>query len=215
MPATKATVRFTMAPTSAAVRANSSRSGLRTCGQGARLARGVEDGGEGGQRAGHRPRQGGGAPDPHPREAGRVGVLRHGPHGEAPIGGAHGHGQRDGDDGRHDQGQHLRRGEDHRPDGEGDVEGHRDGLVQVLGPDEGQRGEGQQHLAQPDGGHHDQHPGPVEQPAEHQLGERADRRPPAPMERTSENQYSKWKSAVQLDQEDGGDDPDLALGEVE
>ena len=35
------------------------------------------------------------------------------------------------------------------------------------------------------------------------------------MERASENQYSKWKSAVQLDQEDGGDDADLALGEVE
>ena len=53
--------------------------------------------------------------------------------------------------------------------------GHREGLVQVLRADEGQGGEDEQHLAEPDGGHHDQHPGAVEQPAEEQLGQRADR----------------------------------------
>ena len=74
--------------------------GRQRLGEGAGLVGCVEDGGEGRQRAGHRPGQGRGAADPHPRQAGRVGVLRHGAHGQPPRGEAD----------RQDQGQRSRWG---------------------------------------------------------------------------------------------------------
>jgi hypothetical protein len=48
---------------------------------------------------------------------------------------------------------------DEGAEGERQVEGDRHRLVEVGGPDEGQRGESQQHLAQADGGHHHQDAG--------------------------------------------------------
>ena len=100
------------------------------------------------------------------------------------------------------------------PERERQVEGHRHRLVEVGGPDERQRGQRQQHVAQPDGGHHDEHAGTAEEPAQHQLGQGADEGGQPDGEHQGEP-VVEVEVRRELDQEHGGDDADLALGEVQ
>ena len=80
--------------------------------------------------------------------------------------------------------------------------------------DEGQGGQGQQHVAQSDGGHHDEHAGAVEQPSQHQFGDRTDGGSQPDREHQGEP-VIELEVRGELDQEHGGDHADLALGEVE
>ena len=105
-------------------------------------------------------------------------------------------------------------GEEVGADVEGDAERDREGLEQVLRADEGQCGEDEQDLAQPDGGHHHQHPGPVEQPPEQQLAQGPDRGGQAQGQNQGEPVVEP-EVVEALDHEDGRHHPELALGEVE
>ena len=215
MPATKATVRLTMAPTMAAVRANRSRSGLSTWvsdavwpGE-ARMAV-KADSTPASVQATRR-----GPPDPDPRQPGRVGVLGHGPHGQSPRGQLDEGGQGDGHDRGHDQGQHLaRREEVGRRWGRTGAMGTGKGLDRFLGRMKGRAVKTNSTWRKPDGGHHHQHPGPVEQPPQ-----QSSLRAPTAAARTS-GQHQREpvvepEVVVALDQEDGRHHPELALGEVE
>ena len=109
MPAMNATGRLTMAPTSAAVSASSSRSGLSTSVSALVWPGALRMAVNGRQHAGDGPGDGRRPPHPDARQAGRVGVLGHGPHGEAPRREPDEEGQRDGHERRHDQREHLAR----------------------------------------------------------------------------------------------------------
>ena len=203
-----------MAPTSAAVSANSNRSGLRTsvsalvCPGALRMAVKAESAPATVQvrvdvRRIHTPES-----RAESAFSDMARMLR--PH----AGGAHGDGQGQGHDRGHDEGEDLGRGEDGRPEGEGDVEGDRHRLVQIVGSDERQRRQRQKHLAQPDGGHHHEHPRSAEQAAEHELGQRPDRGGQGDREHQGEP-VLELEVGGQLDQEYRGDDAHLPLGEVE
>ena len=200
IPATKATVRLTMAPISAAVRANSSRSGLSAWASALVWPGALRIALKADKRAGHRPGQRRGAAHPHPREPGRVGVLGHGAHGQAPVGRADGHlptrWRRWAPRSWSTPGAGVKIS---RPDGERQVEGHGHGLEQVLRPvDEGQRREGQEDLAEADRGHHEVVLWRGRSRRRSTSSDSAPTPAASPMESTSENQYSKWKSAVSL-----------------
>ena len=97
-PARKATGSDSMRASTAAARAGSSRVGpARPSGGRTREGR-LEDEGQGGEAPGHRPHQGGKAPDGDAEEAGPVVVLGRRPHGHAGVGPV----QEPGQDGDHD-----------------------------------------------------------------------------------------------------------------
>ena len=141
MAATKATVRLTMAPTMAAVRARSRSSGLSTSVSERGLAGRGQDGGEGREHAGEVQATVDVLPDPDTRQAGRVGVLGHGPHGETPWRPLDERGEREGHDRRHDQGEHLAGREEVGADVKLRWTGTGNGPEEVLRADEGQGGE--------------------------------------------------------------------------
>ena len=176
MAATKATVRLTMAPTMAAVRASRRSSGLSTSVScevwpgAARMAVKADRTPASVQamvevRRTH-------TPDSRAESAFSAMARMARPHGDHLMKAARADGHQRGGDQR----QHLARGEQVGADVERDVEGDRKRLEQVLRADEGQGGEHEQDLAQPDGGHHDQDPRPVEEPPEQQLAQGPDSR---------------------------------------
>ena len=76
----------------------------------------------------------------------------------------------------HDEREHVAGREEERADVNGPVR-RAPGTAgtAVLGRMKGKQREQEQHLGQADGGHHDHDPGPLEQPPQHELGQRAGR----------------------------------------